>query len=83
MKEFCEKLYESQDIAPGLVNYNYNVLMSTEQNAILFTNGDNDTYPPWMLQKAVGVREDVLILNMSITTRTKKSYLERKLRAAK
>jgi hypothetical protein len=82
MKEFCEKLYESQDIAPGLVNYNYNVLMSTEKNAILFTNGDNDTYPPWMLQKALGVREDVLVLNMSITTRTKKSYLERKLRDA-
>jgi len=80
MKEFCEKLYESKDIAPGLVNYNYNVLMSTEENAILFTNGDNDTYPPWMLQKALGIREDVLVLNLSITTRTKRSYLERKLR---
>jgi hypothetical protein len=82
MKEFCEKLYESQDIAPGLVNYNYNVLMSTGENAILFTNGDNDTYPPWMLQKALGVREDVLVLNLSITTHTKPSYLERKLRDA-
>jgi hypothetical protein len=82
MKEFCEKLYESKDIAPGLVNYNYNVLMSTEENAILFTNGDNDTYPPWMLQKALGIREDVLVLNVSITTHTKPSYLERKLRDA-
>jgi hypothetical protein len=80
MKEFCEKLYESKDIAPGLINYNYNVLMSTEENAILFTNGDNDTYPLWVLQKALGIREDVTVLNISITTRTKPSYLEMKLK---
>lgn len=80
MEEFCEKLYESKDIAPGLINYNYNVLMSCEKDAILFTNGDNDTYPPWMLQKALGIREDVTILNLSITTRTKPSYLEMKLK---
>jgi hypothetical protein len=80
MKEFCAKLYKSKDIAPGLINYNYNVLMSTEKNAILFTNGDNDTYPPWMLQQALGIREDVTVLNISITTRTKPSYLEMKLK---
>lgn len=83
MEEFCEKLYETTDIAPGLVNYNYNVLMSTEKNAILFTNGDNDTYPPWMLQKALNIREDVTVLNIPISTRTKKSYLERKLKEKK
>ena len=80
MTEYCEKLYESKDIAPGLVNYNYNVLMSTDENAVLFTNGDNDTYPPWMLQKALNIREDVTVLNISISTRTKPSYLERKLK---
>jgi len=79
LKEFCEKLYESKDIAPGLINYNYNVLMSTEKDAILFTNGDNDTYPLWMLQKALGLREDVTVLNISIT-RAGKDYLERKLK---
>jgi len=79
MKEFCEKLYESKDIAPGLVNYNYNVLMSTEDNAILFTNGDNDTYPIWMLQKALGIREDVTVLNVSIS-RAGKEYLKSKLK---
>ncbi|MGB2696666.1 MAG: hypothetical protein WBD28_02250, partial [Candidatus Zixiibacteriota bacterium] len=80
MEEFCGKLYESKDIAPGLVNYNYNVLMSCEKDAILFTNGDNDTYPVWMLQKALGIREDVTVSNLSITTRTKQSYLEMKLK---
>lgn len=80
MKKFCQKLYDSKDIAPGLVSYNYNVLASTEENAILFTNGDNDTYPVWMLQHALGIREDVTVLNISITTRTKPDYLERKLK---
>ena len=79
MKEFCEKLYQSKDIAPGLINYNYNVLMSCEENAILFTNGDNDTYPIWVLQEAKGIREDVTLLNQSII-RASNEYLERKLK---
>lgn len=79
LKEFCQKLYESKDIAPGLINYNYNVVASTEENAILFTNGDNDTYPIWVLQEALGIREDVTVLNLSIS-RAGKSYLDRKLK---
>ncbi len=62
-KKFCKKLYESKDMASGLLEYNYNVLNSTEKNAILFTNGDNDTYPVWVLQDVKGIREDVLDLN--------------------
>jgi hypothetical protein len=80
LEEFCEKLYQSKDIAPGLLSYNYNVLMSTEPNSILFTNGDNDTYPVWVLQKALGIRDDVTVLNVSITTGTEPEYLERKLK---
>ena len=77
MREFCWKLYRSKDIAPWLLNYNYNVLMSTEKDAILITNGDNDTYPCWVLQQALGIRPDVTVVNISLSPT--KDYLQNKL----
>ena len=58
--------FKSKDLSPGLLNYNYNVLMSLETNAVLLTWGDNDTCPIWMLQDALGVRTDVTILNVNL-----------------
>lgn len=78
VREFAGKLYRSRDIARGLVDYNYNMLMSTAPDAILLTNGDNDTYPGWMLQQAKGIRPDVTVLNISLA-RAHRDYLARKL----
>jgi hypothetical protein len=77
-KVFSEILYNSKDISKGVLNINYNMLISTESNSILFTNGDNDTYPAWILQEVKGVRDDVLILNVHAIFGDKE-YLQTKL----
>ena len=65
-KEFSVKLFNSNEISSGFLNYSYNVLMTLKPNSVILTFGDNDTYPLWLLQDALNIRTDVVVLNVSL-----------------
>ncbi len=60
------KILEGGGITEEIMDLSYNMLAILEPDAILITNGDNDTYPGWILTRLLNIRPDVNLVNRSL-----------------
>ncbi len=63
-----ERKFFEHDRSENRISYEYawNILAGLDENAIIFTNGDNDTFPIWYLQAVELFRTDVTVVNLSL-----------------
>lgn len=64
--EKAQKYLEMADYDPFILSMARNHLSAVSPNGLLFSYGDNDTYPLWYLQQTEGFRTDVHVINLSL-----------------
>ncbi len=65
-ERYCKEVFKANEFSTGILNWGYNILSELDENAVLFTCGDNDTYGAWIIQAVKNFRKDVTIVNTSL-----------------
>lgn len=65
-KEVVNKMYQNGEVSVGLLNEGFNILQTIDEEGVVITGGDNDTYPLWVLQDVFKIRTDVIVANKSM-----------------
>ena len=81
MRDILTRWYNSGTYSPTLLNYAYNELIGLAPNAIIFAQGDTQTFSKLILQYGKGIRPDVTIVNTSfwLFTPHYREHMEKKL----
>jgi len=66
LKEALQNAQQSGGFFPFVLESNRAILTSCSENSILFTSGDDDTFPMWYLQEIEKVRNDVVVINLGL-----------------
>lgn len=77
-KEWCAKLENSKEIPDAVMEFDYNMIIALEKNAVLITHGEMDTYPLFIWQTVHNIRPDVIVLYLDLLE--KDDYRSRKMR---
>lgn len=73
--EFCRLIDTGKVYDPLLYQYARNLFRSVDQGAYIFTQGEWDTYPIWVLQNVHGERADITVLQLDLLQQ--KHYFDR------
>jgi tetratricopeptide (TPR) repeat protein len=64
--EQMKALIDKEFFPKPILDFGYNLLVGADRNAVIFTNGDMDTYPLLALQYSEGFRSDVRVVNVNL-----------------
>ena len=66
LQQALQDLLSMGAISEVILDYCHNMLACLPMGSVLVTNGDNDTFPCWILQRVLHEREDVTVVNQSL-----------------
>jgi hypothetical protein len=69
--KYSKLWFNSNTMSTNILNFGYNILASCADKSVLITNGDNDTYPLFLVQETLNFKPNVEVLNIYLLQKEK------------